>query len=153
MRSVLRQARQEFDWIVLDLPPLGPVVDARAMVGQIDALVLVLEWGRTTRRLVRATLEAEGHHVEVALEGPDGLDKVRPGIEALIVDLGLPKVSGMDLIRAAAERVPGVPILVVSGRDHPLDRDDAMAAGATAYLVKPFSPEDVVAALTPLLGR
>jgi succinoglycan biosynthesis transport protein ExoP len=59
MRSLLRQARQEFDWIVLDLPPLGPVVDARAMVGQIDALVLVLEWGRTSRRLVRATLEAD----------------------------------------------------------------------------------------------
>jgi succinoglycan biosynthesis transport protein ExoP len=59
MRSVLRQARQEFDWIVLDLPPLGPVVDARAMVGQMDAIVLVLEWGRTTRRLVRTTLEAD----------------------------------------------------------------------------------------------
>jgi polysaccharide biosynthesis transport protein len=59
MRSVLRQARQDFDWIVLDLPPLGPVIDARAMVSQIDALVLVLEWGRTTRRLVRATLEAD----------------------------------------------------------------------------------------------
>jgi succinoglycan biosynthesis transport protein ExoP len=59
MRSALRQARQEFDWIVLDLPPLGPVVDARAMVNQIDALVLVLEWGRTTRRLVRSTLEAD----------------------------------------------------------------------------------------------
>ncbi len=59
MRSVLRQARQDFDWIVLDLPPLGPVIDARAMVSQIDALVLVLEWGRTTRRLVRTTLEAD----------------------------------------------------------------------------------------------
>lgn len=59
MRSVLRQARQDFDWVVLDLPPLGPVVDARAMVGQIDALVLVVEWGRTTRRLVRTTLEAD----------------------------------------------------------------------------------------------
>jgi succinoglycan biosynthesis transport protein ExoP len=59
MRSVLRQAREDFDWIVLDLPPLGPVIDARAMVSQIDALVLVLEWGRTTRRLLRATLEAD----------------------------------------------------------------------------------------------
>ncbi len=59
MRTVLRQARQAYDWIVLDLPPLGPVVDARAIVGQIDAFVLVVEWGRTTRRLVRATLEAD----------------------------------------------------------------------------------------------
>ena len=59
MRSVLRQARQQFEWVVLDLPPLGPVVDARAMFGQIDAVVLVLEWGRTTRRLVRTTLAAD----------------------------------------------------------------------------------------------
>jgi polysaccharide biosynthesis transport protein len=59
MRSVLRQARHDFDWVVLDLPPLGPVIDTRAMVGQIDALVLVLEWGLTTRRLVRTTLEAD----------------------------------------------------------------------------------------------
>jgi succinoglycan biosynthesis transport protein ExoP len=59
MRAVFRQARQDFDWIVLDLPPLGPVIDARAMVSQIDAFVLVLEWGRTTRRLVRATLDTD----------------------------------------------------------------------------------------------
>jgi polysaccharide biosynthesis transport protein len=60
MKSAIEQARQGFDWIVLDLPPLGPVVDARAIVGQIDAFVLVVEWGRTTRRLVRTTLDADG---------------------------------------------------------------------------------------------
>jgi succinoglycan biosynthesis transport protein ExoP len=59
MQSVLKQARKEFDWIVLDLPPLGPVVDARAIVGEIDAFVLVVEWGRTTRRLVRMTLDTD----------------------------------------------------------------------------------------------
>jgi succinoglycan biosynthesis transport protein ExoP len=59
MRSVLRQVRQEFDWVVLDLPPLGPVVDARAIVDQVDAFVLVVEWGRTTRRLVRTALDAD----------------------------------------------------------------------------------------------
>ncbi|HEX5959469.1 MAG TPA: polysaccharide biosynthesis tyrosine autokinase [Hyphomicrobiaceae bacterium] len=61
MRSVLRQARETYHWIVLDLPPLGPVIDARAIVGQVDAFVLVVEWGRTTRRLVRATLDADRH--------------------------------------------------------------------------------------------
>ncbi|MBX9589748.1 MAG: AAA family ATPase [Hyphomonadaceae bacterium] len=59
MRSVLKQAEQEFEWIVLDLPPLGPVVDVRALASQIDAFVLVVEWGRTTRKLVRTTLEAD----------------------------------------------------------------------------------------------
>ena len=59
MRSVLKQAGQEFAWVVLDLPPLGPVVDARAIADQVDAFVLVVEWGRTTRRLVRTTLESD----------------------------------------------------------------------------------------------
>jgi polysaccharide biosynthesis transport protein len=59
MRSVLKQAEQQFEWIVLDLPPLGPVVDVRAIAPQMDAFVLVVEWGRTTRRLVRTTLESD----------------------------------------------------------------------------------------------
>jgi succinoglycan biosynthesis transport protein ExoP len=61
MKSVMQQAAQQFEWIVVDLPPLGPVVDARAVATQIDAFVLVVEWGKTTRRLVRTTLEADRH--------------------------------------------------------------------------------------------
>jgi succinoglycan biosynthesis transport protein ExoP len=59
MRSVLKQAERDFDWIIVDLPPLGPVVDARAIAPQVDAFLFVVEWGRTTRRLVRATLQAD----------------------------------------------------------------------------------------------
>ena len=59
MRSVLKQAEEDFEWILLDLPPIGPVVDVRAIASRIDAFVLVVEWGRTSRKLVRATLQAE----------------------------------------------------------------------------------------------
>lgn len=59
MRSVLKQAEQDFDWIILDLPPLGPVVDARAIASEVDGFVFVVEWGRTSRRLVRATLQSD----------------------------------------------------------------------------------------------
>ena len=59
MKAVLKQAEQQFEWIVLDLPPLGPVVDVRAIASQIDAFVMVVEWGRTSRRLVRTTLDAD----------------------------------------------------------------------------------------------
>jgi succinoglycan biosynthesis transport protein ExoP len=61
MMSVMKQAEQQFDWIVLDLPPLGPVVDVRAIAPQIDAFVLVIEWGRTSRRLIRTTLDGDRH--------------------------------------------------------------------------------------------
>jgi polysaccharide biosynthesis transport protein len=45
------------DYIVVDLPPTGPVVDAKAFAQRLDAIVFVVEWGRTSRRLVRSTLE------------------------------------------------------------------------------------------------
>jgi polysaccharide biosynthesis transport protein len=67
MRSVLKQAEDSFEWIVIDLPPLGPVVDARAIASRIDAFVMVVEWGRTSRKLVRMTLESEKQLTEKCL--------------------------------------------------------------------------------------
>lgn len=59
MKSVLRQARDTYQYIVIDLPPLGAIVDARALSPQLDAVLLVVEWGKTARRLVRTTLDSE----------------------------------------------------------------------------------------------
>ncbi|MBZ8133271.1 GNVR domain-containing protein [Afifella sp. IM 167] len=58
MRGILEEARSLFDYVVLDLPPLGPVVDARAATPQIDAFIFVVEWGRTPRQLVRSVLNS-----------------------------------------------------------------------------------------------
>jgi succinoglycan biosynthesis transport protein ExoP len=58
MRSVLKQAQQSFAFILIDLPPLGPIVDVRAIAPQLDAVLFVTEWGNTARKLVRTTLEA-----------------------------------------------------------------------------------------------
>jgi succinoglycan biosynthesis transport protein ExoP len=59
MKSVLRQARDSYQYIVIDLPPLGAVVDCRALSPQLDAVLLVVEWGKTARRLVRTTIDSE----------------------------------------------------------------------------------------------
>ncbi len=59
MRDLIEQARQSFDYIVVDLPPLGPVVDARAFAPLADGFVLVAEWGATPRMLVRSALQAD----------------------------------------------------------------------------------------------
>ncbi|NIX78083.1 Wzz/FepE/Etk N-terminal domain-containing protein [Microvirga terricola] len=53
MRDLLRWARERFDYVVLDLPPLGPVVDVRAAAPLLSGLLVVVEWGRTPRKLVR----------------------------------------------------------------------------------------------------
>lgn len=59
MRNFLEDAKTEFSYIVVDLPPIGPVMDAAAFAPLIDALVLVVEWGKTPRKLVRSILAAE----------------------------------------------------------------------------------------------
>ncbi|MFK0205165.1 polysaccharide biosynthesis tyrosine autokinase [Agrobacterium sp. NPDC090283] len=61
MHKLLAEASGAFDYIVVDLPPLGPVIDARAMAGRIDGFVFVAEWGKTARKAVRNTIENEVH--------------------------------------------------------------------------------------------
>jgi succinoglycan biosynthesis transport protein ExoP len=59
MRNILNAARNSYNYIIVDLPPFGPVVDAKAFEPFVDAFVLVTEWGATPRRLVRAALASE----------------------------------------------------------------------------------------------
>ncbi len=61
MHKLLAEASNAFDYIVVDLPPLGPVIDARAMAGRIDGFIFITEWGKTARRAVRNTIENEVH--------------------------------------------------------------------------------------------
>jgi polysaccharide biosynthesis transport protein len=59
MKKLLEQASAQFDYVVIDLPPLGPVVDARAIAPRIGAFVLIVEWRRTPRQMVRNILSNE----------------------------------------------------------------------------------------------
>ncbi|WP_434711038.1 polysaccharide biosynthesis tyrosine autokinase [Rhizobium sp. YTUHZ045] len=59
MDQLLELARQSFDYIIVDLPPLAPVVDARAINPKLDAVVFVIEWGKTSRKVVQSTLLSE----------------------------------------------------------------------------------------------
>ena len=59
MKKLLDEARTVFDYIVIDLPPLGPVVDAKAFAPMADGFVMVAEWGVTPRALVKSVLQAE----------------------------------------------------------------------------------------------
>ncbi|WP_313199132.1 polysaccharide biosynthesis tyrosine autokinase [Rhizobium sp.] len=59
MTELLAQMSTEYEYIVLDLPPLGPVVDARAISGRVDSFLMVIEWGETSRKVVRDVLRSE----------------------------------------------------------------------------------------------
>lgn len=59
MEDLLASIETQYDYIILDLPPLAPVVDARAIAGRVDAFIYVVEWGKTTRSVVRTTLQTD----------------------------------------------------------------------------------------------
>jgi succinoglycan biosynthesis transport protein ExoP len=60
MKTFLQSAQRHFDVIVVDLPPMAPVIDARAFAGNVDAFILVAEWGTTPRRYLRSMMAAQG---------------------------------------------------------------------------------------------
>ncbi len=59
MRELLEAAQRQFDYVIVDLPPLGPVVDARAVSPYLDSMLLVVEWGRTARKVVRGAVQRD----------------------------------------------------------------------------------------------
>ena len=103
--------------------------------------------------LVRDYLEHAGFAVITAGDGAAPLALVRARRpDALVLDLGLPRVDGFDVIRAI-RRDSRVPILILSARGDETDRVAGLELGADDYVVKPFSPRELVARVRAVLRR
>ncbi|NNF48227.1 MAG: response regulator [Woeseiaceae bacterium] len=116
--------------------------------------ILVVEDEQALRESLRSSLEEAGYAVEAAADGEEGLyfAKEYP-IDLAIIDLGLPGLSGMEVIsrlRAAGRRYP---VLILTARDRWQDKVEGLQAGADDYVVKPFHFEEVNARVAALLRR
>lgn len=102
--------------------------------------ILLAEDGRETQTVVRQILEGEGFGVRAVADGKEAVSALTSDTyHAAILDLGLPEVSGFDVLRHVRTNGIKIPIIVISGRS-----DHAVAAlheGAQGYLVKPFTFE------------
>ncbi len=107
------------------------------------------------REMVSDHLRKRGYAVDVVAKGGDGLAAVAShGYDAVILDLGLPDMDGMDVLRALQERPSGaLPALVLTARDRLEDRLDGLNAGADDYLPKPFALPELEARLRAILRR
>ena len=116
--------------------------------------LLVIEDDATLRESLVARLDEAGFAVEQAADGKEGLYyALEYPIDLAIVDLGLPEMSGLDLIRAARDKGKSYPILILTARDRWQDKVDGLEAGADDYVVKPFHFEEVHARVHALLRR
>jgi two-component system response regulator PhoP len=116
--------------------------------------LLVIEDDTTLRESLAETLAEAGFAVEQAADGKEGLYYILEyPIDLAIVDLGLPEMSGLDVIREARKQGKDFPILILTARDRWEDKVDGLDAGADDYVVKPFHAEEVIARVNALLRR
>ena len=116
--------------------------------------LLVIEDDATLRETLCSQLAEAGFGVEQAADGREGLYfALEYPIDLAIIDLGLPEISGLDLIRQLREKGKTYPVLILTARDRWQDKVDGLSAGADDYVVKPFHFEEVTARVNALLRR
>jgi two-component system OmpR family response regulator len=116
--------------------------------------VLVIEDEVGMARLLKRALEEEGHAVDIARDGPDGLwMATENSYAAIVLDVMLPGLDGFELCRRLRAGSIWVPVLMLTARDEIGDRVRGLDAGADDYLVKPFSLLELAARLRALTRR
>lgn len=116
--------------------------------------VLVVEDTQALADQLAAALEAAGFAVDLAPDGEEGLflGETEP-YDAVVLDLGLPKLDGISVLRAWRSGGRTMPVLILTARDGWAEKVDGLNAGADDYLAKPFAMAELVARLNALIRR
>jgi DNA-binding response OmpR family regulator len=115
--------------------------------------ILIVEDEQAIAELLRGYLRREGFEAVWASSGEAALEELsRHPVRLVILDLGLPGIDGFEVCRRLRART-SVPILILSAREDEVDRVAGLEAGADDYVVKPFSPRELVARVKAILRR
>ncbi|WP_129656861.1 response regulator transcription factor [Rothia halotolerans] len=115
---------------------------------------LIIEDDDDIRRLLEIVLQQSGFEVGSAVDGATGLEAAREagaGTAIITVDVGLPDIDGYEVVRRIRPEFGGL-IVMISARSTDADRAAGLAAGADAYLTKPFRPRELRASIAEILG-
>jgi two-component system, OmpR family, phosphate regulon response regulator PhoB len=117
--------------------------------------ILVADDSMTIVAMVSSRLTRAGYNVVTTTRGDDALRLVQEGRPRLVLlDVEMPGLDGIEVLTRirADEALAGTLIVLLSGRSEPSEIESGMAAGADAYLTKPFSPQDLQATVEQLVG-
>ena len=116
--------------------------------------VLVIEDELLLQQQIASRLQAEGYVVDASGDGKEGLYRATEyPHDVVIVDLGLPGLSGIEIIRKLRAQGKNLPVLILTARRRWQDKVEGLEAGADDYVVKPFQMEELLARLKALLRR
>ncbi len=116
--------------------------------------ILIVEDEAALREQLAATLRAHDYVVDTAMDGEEGLYFAQEyPIDIAIIDLGLPKLDGVEVIKRLRQAGSKCPILILTARSRWQEKVAGLEAGADDYLTKPFHPQELLARLKVLLRR
>ncbi len=116
--------------------------------------LLVVEDDTGLRDVLRRALSLAGYEVRLSGDGAEALAEVARSVpDAVVLDIGLPDIDGLEVCRMLRREGNRVPVLMLTARDAVSDRIDGLDAGADDYLVKPFDIDELKARLRALLRR
>jgi two-component system response regulator MprA len=116
--------------------------------------VLVVDDEPAVRRALERALKLDSYDVELAADGEEALDRlVQSEIDAVILDIGMPRLDGLEVCRRMRTAGDRTPVLMLTAREAIDDRVEGLDVGADDYLVKPFALRELQARLRALLRR
>ncbi len=122
--------------------------------GRHTMRILIIEDEVSLLQQIAAALRDKGYAVDVAGDGEEGLFMgMEVTFDLAVIDLGLPGMSGMEVIRQLREAGRRLPILILTARGRWQDKVEGLASGADDYLVKPFHMEELIARINALIRR
>ena len=115
--------------------------------------ILIVEDDEDIRTLIHYHLSASGFEIEEAADGQEAVSKLSPALSLVVLDLLLPRLSGIDVLRIIRNDYPEIPVIVTSALTEENDILTALEIGADDYVTKPFSPKILVARVRSVLRR
>ena len=117
-------------------------------------VILTVDDSASVRQMVNFTLSDAGYTMIEAVDGKDALAKLIRPVDLVVTDLNMPNLDGIGLIRGirAIPAYKGVPIVMLTTESLESRKQEGKAAGATGWIVKPFTPQQLLAVVKRLLG-
>ena len=115
--------------------------------------ILIVEDGIHVARLLAECVRLQGHEAIVASSGREGLSHLIQGApDAVFLDIVMPEVNGVDVLRRIREMHPGLPVIVITGRASPHEIEEVRRLGVTEVIAKPFALKQLDQAMKNLLS-
>ena len=115
--------------------------------------ILILEDETSIRSFIRVNLKKNGFEAVEAASGEEALEKLDASFDLALMDVMLPGISGFEVCKRAREKYPSLGIIMLTAKGQEENRIEGLELGADDYIVKPFSPKELVALINALVRR